>query len=76
MRRDGGTAAARAAGAGDEGMTLARKFFDDESGLSRLTWAVLICLAAVLAVRYWAQISGIIDWLKNMGARLAGGAMW
>lgn len=57
-------------------MTLARKFLADEAGLSRLTWAVLIAVAAVLAVRYWPQILGIVDWMKNVGARLAGGAMW
>jgi Flp pilus assembly pilin Flp len=56
-------------------MTLTRRLFADEAGLSRLAWAILVALAAVLAVRYWPQIVGIIDWLKNMGARLAGGAM-
>ena len=55
-------------------MTLARRFFADESGLSRLSWAVLIALAAVLAVHYRVQLLGIVDWLRTMGARLAGGA--
>ena len=55
-------------------MTLARRFLADESGLSRLAWVVLIALAAFLAVRYWAQLLGVVDWLKSMGGRLAGGA--
>ncbi len=57
-------------------MRLTRRFLADESGLSRLAWAILIALAAFLAVRYWAQLLGFVDWLKSMGARLAGGAMW
>ena len=57
-------------------MTLARRFFDDESGLSRLTWVILIALAAALAVHYRVQLGGVVDWLRSMGARLAGGAFW
>ena len=57
-------------------MTLSRRFFADESGLSRLTWVILIALAASLAVYYRAQLGGVVDWLRSIGGRLAGGAFW
>ena len=56
-------------------MTLARRLLADESGLSRLAWVAAIALAAVLGVHYRQELLGIIQWLRDLGLRLAGGAI-
>lgn len=53
-----------------------RKLVADETGLSNLTWALLIAAGAVAAIFYVPQLSFVFTSLGQLWAWLIAGAFW